>query len=47
MRKGVIIKLSISIAKNIPILLTLQVNQQNTKFIDFIKNNNNNILPLF
>jgi len=45
---NLVIELSISIAKNIPILLGFEVNQQNRKQINFIKHNNNHfILPLF
>jgi len=41
------IQISISIAKNIPILLTLEVNQNTSKYINFIKNNNKLGLPIF
>ena len=41
------IQISISIAKNIPILLTLEVNKNTSKYINFIKNNNKLGLPIF
>lgn len=42
-----IIQLSIAIAKNIPILLTLEVNENTSKYIKLIENNNNIVLPIF
>ena len=41
---NLVIELSISIAKNIPISFTVEVNQQNRKQIKY---NNDTVLPLF
>ena len=41
------LQLSISIAKNVPLLLTLEVNQNTTKYINLIENNNKIGLPIF
>ena len=41
------LQLSISIAKNVPLLLTLEVNQNTIKYINLIENNNKIGLPIF
>ena len=41
------LQLSISIAKIVPLLLTLEVNQNTIKYINLIENNNKIGLPIF
>ena len=44
---NIIIQLSEAIGKNLPLLLTFEVNKVSMKYINYITNNNQNLLPLF
>jgi len=44
---NIIIQLSEAIGKNLPLLLTIEVNKVSMKYINYITNNNQNFLPLF
>ena len=42
-----IIQVSEAIGKNLPLLLSIEVNKVSMKYINYITNNNQNFLPLF